>query len=264
MAVLLVLAVAFSLSFGQNSESTQDWTMGASQPSITSGARGDGSTGDYMYFPVGTSPMWFEVDPEGNEGGIAYWINDPGQCTENTDPGYAGYGPRWGLMNPNYVTLSVGLNRRSFSSWCQGYGPWCSLAPYSMWFLKDGVRAAHSVPWTPGWYKWSTAGTYTDISFSMYDVDYIEVAGSGGPVVHGSFTQIYDAFSFDGAWAAAFGYGWSSFWIRGDDAGLEDISLDVCAGTGMFMDAGRSGCDPQSVSKVYQETSWGNIKQLFR
>jgi len=264
--VLIMLVLVFSLGFCQNSENTQDWTLGASQPSVTNGVRGDGSTGDYLYLPVGTSPFWYEVDPEGNEGAIVFYLHDPGQCTENSDPGVGGTGAMWGLQNPNYTSLNVGIRRRSYNYWCQSYNVWSPIAPYSSWNFNEGVRAANNVPWTPGWYLWSVAGTYTDITFTLYDVDYdTDDVTWQATVGHGNVAETYDAFSFDSAWAAAFGYGWSSLYLRGDDAGaFEDFSLDVCSGTGMFVDAGRTSCTTSGVAKMYQETSWGNMKKMFR
>jgi hypothetical protein len=213
---------------------------------------------------VGTSPFYYEAGPDGDEGSITYFIFDPGNCLENPDPGYGLRGPKWGLQNPSYAAVVVGIDRPSYGSGCQGYSPWTTLSPYSPWWFFDGVRGSHGQSFTPGWYKWTCTGTWDDISFTLYDV-YTKGPQGGGsdPDWHqGDVTALIDAAAYTGTFAPCLGDGWTAFHVRGDNAsGIEDISVYVLEGTGIFIDAG-VGCVP--ISRAYQETSWGSIKSLFR
>jgi hypothetical protein len=42
-------------------------------------------------------------------------------------------------------------------------------------------------------------------------------------------------------------------------SGIEDISVDVVSGTGVF-----AGFNPTGVARPYHNTTWGNIKALYR
>jgi hypothetical protein len=208
---------------------------------------------------IGTSPMYYEVMTEG-EGVVDFWIYDPGNCLEDVDPGYGGNGPHWGLQSPLYQYGAVGIGRQSYISGCQGYSPWSSVSPYSHWWFVDGARGSHSTPFTGGWYRWSINGTWDNMTFTLYDVDYDDIPGPGGyNLVHGDYSGMFDATSFGGSWAALFGEGWKAFWLTGDgSSGIEDINVDVTGGSGVFDNMGAS-----PVAQPYIETSWGNIKTMY-
>ena len=154
----------------------------------------------------------------------------------------------------------VGVDRASYISGCQGYSPWSTVSPYSPYWFKDGVRGAHGVSWSGGWTLWTVSGTYDELSFTIHDVDYLLVDGPPhDDLVHGDANQTYNASSFGNTWEVIFGDGWQAFHIRGDaDGGVEDISVQVVGGTGVFV-GGTIG-----LSDTYHHTSWGQVKALFR
>ena len=180
--------------------------------------------------------MYYEIMVEG-EGVVQYWVYDPGNCLESVDPGYGINGPRWGLQSPLYQCGSIGISRQSYLAGCQGYSPWSTTAPYSHWWFQYGLRGANSVPFSPGWYKWQTEGTWDNMTFTLYNVDYKET--SDGVTLHGDVSLPIDATSFDGSWEALFGEGWKAFWVRGDAAsGIEDVNIDCTCGAGVFDEFG--------------------------
>jgi hypothetical protein len=108
---------------------------------------------------------------------------------------------------------------------------------------------------------WTINGTWNDITFTMYNVTY-EIGGAGNeglPSVIGNCAQTYNSQSFGGEWASVFGVGWQAFALKGDceGTGIEDISADVFSGGGIFE-------IPCRVSQSYNQTTWGNIKELYR
>jgi hypothetical protein len=263
MAVLLCAGLSFAQRI---TEATDNWTFGPNQPTIQSGTRGDGSTGNYHYLPVGTSAYYFEVATEG-EGLIEFWIYDPFKCSADPDPGYGVNGMRWGIQNGLYQALTVGDSRASYVSGCIGYSPWATSTPYSHTWFKDGIRGANEIPWAAGWFKWTINGTFDAATFILYNVTYFPVDGAAGraanPAVTGDCAQTYDATSFAAMWAALFGSGWKAFWLKGDVAstGIEDPYADVVGGTGVFAEFGTPTI---GVARTYNQTSWGNIKSLFK
>jgi hypothetical protein len=263
LALGLVVVFGLTVSAQQRiTESLDNWTLGTNAPEISSGQRGDGTTGNYIHLLVGTSPMYYEVMTEG-EGMAEFWVYDPGNCLEDPDPGYGSNGPRWGLQSPLYQSVSIGVGRASYVAGCQGYSPWSTVAPYSFTWYKDGLRASHGTPYTAGWYQWSVNGTWDNVTFTIYDVDYDDCDGPGCyNLVHGDCAETYDATSFGGIWAALFGEGWKAFWLKGDtDSGIEDPNIDVVGGEGVFLGFGQPTLP---VSQPYVEASWGGIKGLFR
>jgi hypothetical protein len=207
--------------------------------------------------------MYYEVMMEG-EGLVDFWVYDPGNCLENPDPGYGTNGPRWGLQSPLYQSCSVGIGRATYVSGCLGYSPWSTVSPYSYTWYKDGLRASKDIPWTPGWYQWAVAGTWDNISFTIYNVTYYVidkmVHDPGDEIVTGDYIGTFDATTYGGMWAALFGEGWKAYWCKGDaSSGIEDVNIDVTGGSGVFNDFGES-----PISKPYIPTSWGNVKNLYR
>jgi hypothetical protein len=165
------------------------------------------------------------------------------------------------------------MNRSSWVGGCLGYNPWSTIDPTSPWWFKDGIRGSNNIPFTAGWYKWTINGTWNDITFTMYNVTYYEIDGPGNgglPPVTGNCAQTYNPQSFSGGWANVFGTGWQAFALRGDapGTGIEDISADVIGGTGVFAyfsppcNTYSDGCT--RVSRPYNQTTWGNIKELYR
>ena len=71
MVVMLALLVSYSNMQAQTSEDLTDWILGTNEPEISTGTRGDGTSGDYIHVPVGTSPFHYEVMDEG-EGNIRF------------------------------------------------------------------------------------------------------------------------------------------------------------------------------------------------
>jgi hypothetical protein len=153
--------------------------------------------------------------------------------------------------------MCVGISRESFVQGCLGYEAWSTIAPNDPVWFYNGVRGSYSYSFNPGWYKWTITGTLNDISFIVYNIIHCY---ESPPPCSADASQIYDATSYTGIWAGIFGFGWNSFWIRGDNAvGIEDISVDVVSGTGVFS---CFGTDP--ISTPYKNSTWGNIKALFR
>ena len=259
-AVLAILLLARN-GHGTFSEDLGDWILGTNEPDISTGTRGDGTTGDYVQVPVGTSPFYYEVMDEG-EGSIQFWINDPGNCVENPNPGYPVRGPKWGLQTASYAALTVGIDRASQVGGCIGYSPWSTVSPYSPWWFKDGIRGSNDVPWSGGWTMWTVTGGWDNILFTVHDVDFLTTDGPPhDDLEHGDCTQTYNATSFGGSFEVLFGDGWQAFHIRGDgDGGVEDISIQVTAGTGVFSDAGGT----IGVAGTYSHTTWGAVKALFK
>jgi hypothetical protein len=263
-----VFILAQTFLFGKllawNSESFDGWVLGTNEPEISSvRTLADGSTGPSIHVFVGASPFYYEVSDVGGEGSITFFIYDPGKCIETVDAGYGARGPMWGLQNTNHNTICVGITRVDYLSNCRGYGSCCNItAPYSsFWYFKDGLRNEYGTDWSLGWYKWTIDGSMDDITFTLHDVDYDSIDGSGYALVHGNAIRTYDASSCDGLWASVFGIGWNAFHINPDDpSGVEDISVDIISGTGIFYDA---GSDFQ-VSRTYKSSNWGTIKNLFR
>ena len=263
IAILALVCAVTMVSAQRITESLDNWTLGTNSPEISSGTRGDGSSGGYLHLLVGTSPMYYEVMVEG-EGVIDFWVYDPGNCLENVDPGYGTAGPRWGVQSPLYQSISVGIGRPSYVSGCQGYSPWSTVSPYSYTWFKDGLRGSKDQPFTPGWYQWAINGTWDNCSFTLFNVTYFvedkPVHDPGDEMVTGDYTGIYDATSYGGMWEALFGEGWKAFWCRGDgSSGIEDPNIDVTGGGGVFDEFGES-----PVSQPYKEASWGSIKKMYR
>jgi hypothetical protein len=252
---------AFSFASAYITEALDNWTLGPNQPTIQSGTRGDGSTGSYHYLPVGTSSYYYEVMSEG-KGGVDFWIYDPGKCLADPDPGYGSNGPIWGLQNPLYQAMTVGIIRKTYIQGCRGYNVWSTVAPYSPWWFMEfyGLRGTDGAPFTAGWYRWGVSGTLDDITFTLYNVTNFE-NGVGPGYVVGDVSQTINAASFGGSLAAAFGNGWKAFYLKGDVAttGIEDIKCVVTGGSGEFAEYG-----PSPVVAPYTRQSWGGIKNLFR
>jgi hypothetical protein len=259
---LLLSAVILTLvpgAFAQRiTESLDNWTLGPNQPTIQNGTRGDGSTGGYHYLPVGTSSYYYMVQTEG-EGMVEFWVYDPSKCLAAVDPGYGARGMGWGLYTSTYQAAAITDDRASYVDGCRGYSPWSTSSPYSPWWFVSGVRGNGDVPWTAKWYKWTAAGTFDNITFTLYDVNY----SSGGNIVMGNPSLTIDAASFGGSWSGLFGGGWQGFWAKGDVAstGIEDPTIDVTSGTGVFAEFGGL---THPVARPYHETSWGSIKALYR
>ena len=254
--IILALTLLASLGFAQRiTESLDSWTLGTNTPEVSSGTRGDASSGGYIHVLVGTSPFYYEVMVEG-EGIVDFWIYDPGNCLEDPDPGYGTSGPGWGLQSPLYQACVICINRKSYIAGCQGYSPWSTVSPYSPWWYVSGLRASSGVPYTAQWTRWSVHGTWDNITFGTYDIDYM---GTDDVITHGDVSRTYDATSFNGSWEALFGEGWKALYIMGDNSsGIEDIDVDVTGGTGVFAEFGAAAAQP------YVQTSWGNVKTLYR
>jgi hypothetical protein len=236
-------------------------------PEIHTGTRADNTYGGYHYLPVGTSPYYYEVQTEG-EGTVVFWVYDPGKCLQNLDPGYGDNGPQWGVINPLYQIMAMGISRQWFLAGCQGYKPWSSVSPYTptpFWYwLKDGLRGANNVPWSPGWYKWRINGQMDNITFTLYNVTYCITDGPpDDDTTTGDCAQTYDATSYGGTWAVLFGYGWKGFWLRGDMAtGIEDISVDVVGTSGAFMEG--MPCERMHFSSIPDTNAYVNILYTCR
>jgi hypothetical protein len=259
---LSLIAVSATVFAQRITESTDNWTFGPNQPTIQSGTRGDGSSGSYHYQPVGTSAYCYEVASEG-EGDVMFWIYDPGKCMANPDPGYGSNGPRWGLQNPLYQAMTVGISRPAYVSGCLGYSPWATVSPYSHYWFANGVRGSNGASFTPGWYKWRTEGLFDQITFTLYQT-YYELVDDGqhDDIVFGNCSRAYDATSMSGTWAAMFGSGWKAFWLKGDVAstGIEDTYADVVGGTGVFAEFGDTGTTgsnhPPTVTSRAETLAW--------
>jgi hypothetical protein len=103
-------------------------------------------------------------------------------------------------------------------------------------------------------------GKYDNISFILYFDIFQYVACPDDEWCPDTCCQTYDASSWGGAWAAVFGYGWNGVYFKGDDInGIEDISVDVVSGTGIF-----SGFGTGTGARSYQNSTWGNIKSLYK
>jgi hypothetical protein len=262
LSACVFILLCSQLCFAQRiTESLDNWTLGSSRPTIQNGTRGDGTNGSYHYLPVGTSAYYYEVQNAG-EGSITFWIYDPAKCLQNPDPGYGTNGPRWGLQNPNYHAVSMGIYRPYYFAGCQGYVAWSTAGCYScQYWFKDGIRGADSTSFAAGWYKWKIDGTQDEISFTLHDVDYDSVDGPGYTLVHGNVNQIYNSIKYT-AWSSLFGYGWKGVWLKGDisSTGIEDICVDVVAGTGVFSEFGSES----PVLRKYNQSTWGGIKSLYK
>lgn len=242
-----------------SSTNLDDWIFGAVEPALANGVRGDGTTGDYINIPTGTSGFNYEVQTEG-EGSVTFWIKDNGSSLENANLGYPSLGPMWGLGNAAYVNTAAGIGRPNYVAYDQGYSLWSSASEYTQYWFRDGLRASHSHPFTAGWYKWTADGTFTDITFTIHDVTY-EIL-DGAPHTDDTFgdcSRVVNATTAaEDKWATAFGTGYNTFYLKGDgDGGPEDISVQVVSGTGVFAGG-------VSVSNEYTETNWNNVKQLFQ
>jgi hypothetical protein len=256
----LVVLVCASLASAQRiTEALTYWTLGVNAPEVSSGTRGDGTTGSYHHLLVGTNAYYYEVLTPG-AGTAEFWVYDPFKCQSATDPGYGSNGMAWGLQNPLYQALCVGDFRQDFIAGCLGYSPWSTVSPYSPCWYKDGLRGTNGVPWQAGWFKWTANGQIDNLTFTIYNVTYCITDGPpDDDITTGDCVQLYDATSFGAMWAALFGYGWKAFWLRGDGAsGIEDPFVDVTGGDGAFAEFGAIG-----VAQPYQQTSWGNIKAQF-
>jgi hypothetical protein len=256
LTLLFLSAIIAGASYAQRiTESLDNWTLGTNPPEISSGTRGDGSSGNYIHVLVGANPFYYEVMTAA-EGLVDFWIYDPANCLEETDPGYGVRGPGWGLQSPLYQSAYITIDRSSWVSGCQGFSPWSTVSPYSPWWYISGLRGDGGVPYAAGWFRWSVSGTWDNITFSIYDVDY----SANDQVAHGDVFRTYDATSFGGSWAALFGEGWKAFAVKGDNStGIEDINVDVTGGTEVFAEFGTS-----PISRPYTRTSWGDLKQLYR
>ena len=257
---LAVMMLCASWSLAATARITEDvdanlWSFGATPPElVASGNRGDG-TGAYHHLPIGTSPYYRSVIAAG-EGSVTFWIYDPYVCTQDPPPaGVAAHGPMWGLSTPGSQCVTVGMWRRSDIG-CTAYKEWSSVAASDPWWFCDGTRGSSNVPFQAGWYKWSVAGTYTDVTFTVYNIAYIAQSVQ----ITGDCTQTYDATSFTNDWASLFGFGWQAFYINGDAAsgGLEAIDANVVSGTGVFDEY------TVGIAKPFHQTTWGNIKALYR
>jgi hypothetical protein len=239
-----------------------NWTIGTNPPQVLNGVRGDGTSGPYHHLPLGTSAYYWSGsgDPQGS---VTFWVYDPSNCLSNPAPtGVPDRGPQWGMMNPGYQCGTAGIARRYDAGGCMGYKMWSSVTPSDYAWFKDGPRASENVPWSAGWYKWKVTGTYDNISWTLYNVTYwvTDGAGHGGetaPVV-GDCSVTWDATTAGGIWLNLFGNGFTAFYLNGDDvAGLEDISVQVVEGDGLFSDV-------VPVARPFHNTTWGNLKALYR
>jgi hypothetical protein len=259
---LLFVTSNYKQSLAWTSESLDNWTLGLYLPEISYiRTRADGTAGPSIRVPVGTPPFFYEVETEG-EGSITFWIYDPGKCIEESF-GYGVRGPIWGLQNPLSNVVCVGIFRQDYLQACSGYASWTDVSLYNPQWFKDGLRAANKTPWEPGWYKWTVIGDYNNISFTLFDVDYDSVDGAGYKLIHGDVEVTIDEQYAGGIFGPSLGHGWNGFYIKGDDpSGIEDISVDVISGTGIFSEAGVGRNVP--ISRVYEIETWSNIKKLFR
>jgi hypothetical protein len=258
----VVVLLSFSLtSAAYITDALTYWTLGVNSPEISTGDRPTGDTGPYLHMLVGANAMYYEV-MTGGEGSVDFWIYDPGKCLADPDPGYGVYGPVWGLLNPLYQAMTVGIIRKAYIQGCRGYNVYSTVAPYSPWWYMEfhGLRATDGAPFTPGWYRWSVNGTMDATTFTLYNITYFE-NGVGSNFVTGDLAQTINAASFDGiSLSAAFGYGWKAFYISGDNStGIEDINCMVTGGTGVFAEFG-----PSAAATPYIQNSWGGIKSLFK
>jgi hypothetical protein len=166
----------------------------------------------------------------------------------------------WGLKYSDGNVITVGIHRKSYIAWCQGYSPWTTANPWSPVFYKGGVRCSHGFSYTPGWYKWSVNGTVDQVAFGLYDVDHHADDDPARTLIHGDVLETYDASSWSGLFAPVLGHDITGFYLAGDGAGgPEEICVQVSQGTGVFSSF---GCLP--VARAYQVNSWGVIKTLFR
>jgi hypothetical protein len=255
---LFVLYCCHAVFAQRITESLMYW--GGYGPEIQSGLRGDGTTGNYHHLLVGTTAYYYEV-MSGGEGMVELWVYDPFKCQSKPDPGYGAPGMGWGLQSTLYQAMVIANDRASGVAGCLGYAPWSTVAPYSHFWFKDGIRGANGVPWQAGWYKWRVNGQMNSITFTLYNVTYCITDGlPDDDLITGDCSQTYDATSNGGIWAAVFCCGWKAMWLRGDNSiGIEDPFVDVTGGTGVFAEFG-----PVGVARPYQQTSWGNIKSLYR
>jgi hypothetical protein len=267
----------YHIAFAQRiTESLAGWTLGTNQPKIKSGLRSDGSSGNYIYCPVGTNSFCYGVPVEGT-GRVTFWIYDPVKCLSDTNPGFPQNGPKWGLIAPIMQVVSVGVHRNTACG-CLSYCGWSSVSPYSYDFIGRMLRSngngannhtcvcnwcneemdCNDRLWTPGWYKWTIDGGIDNITFTVYDC--IDCFFFTGSIAIKDVSRTYDATSIGVDWAAMFGFGWSGFWAKGDDVGgIEDIGIDVVSGTGVFEVFGT-----ETGARPYQNSTWGNIKSLYK
>jgi hypothetical protein len=104
--LLFSLVWVVSVHAQRITESLDNWTLGTNLPTIQSGTRSDGSTGNYHYLPVGTSPYYYMVVAEG-EGQVEFWVYDPSKCLAAVDPGYGARGMGWGLYTSSYQAATI-------------------------------------------------------------------------------------------------------------------------------------------------------------
>lgn len=249
------------------------WTFGIAKPEIVNGTRGDNTTGPYHHLPIGTSGYyWATGDSFGGEGSVTFWIFDPGHCISDTTTMF-GTGPSWGLQTLNNYWAVAGIYRIgsgiSFSGTydskgcgCNGYKIWSNITPNEVYWFKDGIRNTYNVSWNPGWYKWKVMGQWNEISWTLFNVTYYQCCYGcycGDSIwITGDYTKTVDASNH---WSSLFGIGYSAFYLTGDSPnGFEDISVEVVAGDGVFANIVTN--DP--ITKPHQNSTWGNIKALFR
>jgi hypothetical protein len=260
------------------SNSLDGWILGDSLPFVPEVGSKEyrepptGYGGSSIYVPVGTKMFYYPASETGGEGSITYWIFDPGKCLDKLDPGYGINGPGWGLINSNNNFLKIMIHRGSSLAGCQGYEVLGGTSPYSPAWFFNGVRGSFGQAFVPGWYKWKMDGRNNEALFTLYNV---YTKGTFGGSVYGGednnpdwhwgdVTATIDGNACRGLFRGLFGNGWKGFCINGDGAslgpGIEDISVFIESGTGIFSGAGNG----VSVSREYKNKTWSDIKKLFR
>jgi len=249
MSLLILLYCCFntqaaSITNDLSSTSLGFWIGGGSNGSPV-GAPSGYTDPNYVVANAGVSTFrWETLDGQDDTGTVQFWIYDEGAVTQNVSTGAPSQGPHWGLRSgTSSHSLVVGNFRYAFTAWHQGYSPWSTAAPFNAYWFKDGVRASVGVAWSPGWFKWTLAGTYNSISVTLHDVNYNLVDGPPhDDTVFGDVLRTYNMNSFGGLWFDVFGFGWNSIVFKGDGAGgPEDMYLAVVGGTGVFAGVGGGG-----------------------
>jgi hypothetical protein len=280
LSIPLILFVFCNFLFAQRiTESLTGWTLGTNQPTVPLSGSAEyrdppaGYGGSSIYVPVSTNLFYYPASVTGGEGSITFFVYDPGKCLDPVGGNYDAMGPGWGVLNGNSKFLQIKIYRGGSMAGCTGYEMISGLIPASPFWFFTGVRGSGGQAFAPGWYKWTIEGNMDEISFILYDV-YTKGPFGGGtlggdpnvPDWHwGDVTANVNS-STIGFWGIT-GSGWTAFSACGDACspwsngnGIEDISIFIVSGTGIFSGAG----DGVPVQKEYRNESWGNIKALFK
>jgi hypothetical protein len=226
-------------------ESTTNWTLGTTAPTVVQTQRHDaGPMVNCLQFAPGASIAQYEIDPTDGEGNLTLWLYDTAIDTFSTSKGYPQWGPKWGVRNSLYQYVFACICRAGAVAYSRGYEVSGSMSPYSYIWYNGATRG---VNFKAGWYKWEF-----DVTF---DALAIKTWGPGTVAV----TQNYDV--TNDIIGAFMGSGANGVVLAGDGAsGPETFKFDDASGTGVF--AGVSTSTP--LAQPYHHTTWGSVKTLFR